>query len=160
MKISQEKFPASTYFGITHTIKILNMPSTKVFEETYPKVWTFMDENKIELSGPAVSIYKEWNPESGMTVLMPAFPAKAPQTLNQNQLKEAGIEKLELKESSALIAIHKGAYEGLAQAHQDMIAELKEKDLTSSLTIEEYSVMADQTEDEKDYETRLIYILG
>lgn len=149
MKIEKISVPAKFYLGKTATVAIDQLEHHPIFNETYPAVAQYAQEKSIPFS-LGVAIYKAWNPQENSTTVMPAFEVPAE--------SEAGaFEVFEVPANDAYVAIHKGSYAGLKDAHQHIMDHLNELQVPSPLTIEEYTIAPMEGVSEDDLETRILY---
>lgn len=127
MKIEKQIVGAKNYLGRTGKIKISELQGNPLFGSVYAEI----AQSGAQIVGPMAAIYKTWSPETNSCDLMPAI------TVSENT-EPRNLELLKVPEGEALVAVYQGSYDGLKDAHQEMMELMENEKLQSELAIEEY----------------------
>ncbi len=152
MEITLQDIPTKYYLGKTAKVSIDTLENNPIFQTVYKEVGTYVQGSGITPTGPAVAIYKTWKPEENSTTVMPAFTVE--------QHTEAGpYELFHVPQGKAYVALHKGPYSTLKQAHGEVMTRMQQDGVTGTLTVEEYLVFPQGDGNDDNCETRLLYYL-
>lgn len=152
MEIKQTEFEAKTYLGKSFTIPISEIKNNSAFDRVYTRVPEYCKKNGIEIIGPPVAIYKEWDEDKGETTFMPAYQV-AP------GIECDGYEVFEVPNSPAVLGIHIGDYYFLPEAHEKVKNYIEDNGIVSGPVIEEYATMPTPDADPRELVTNLWYLI-
>lgn len=113
--IEQTQTTSSPYLGAKASSSTDPAMIGQVMGETYGKVMSFMSANKIEMAGPPISIVLSYDEEG--TEMICAIP-----TANQVDVGAEGMMSGMTYEGLALKTIHKGDYDLMESAYNDLMA--------------------------------------
>ena len=153
--MEQKKFGPKTYLGIvTENIKIEDLQP--IFDEGYKKIYHFSQENNIELTGPAVGLYWDFNMTTGTMSVLPGAEVAAGTIVPE----DSEFVVIEIPESNTLADTHIGNYDGLKNVHDKMMKHLMQSNLKmGKYTIEVYVTDPMKEKDSSKWVTDIYYQL-
>lgn len=146
-------FPETKYYGVKKVIPFAEVDST-LYSTTYGQLGMFCGMNQIEMTGMPVSLCFEWNEETEMADMMPAFPV-ADNTIPG----DSTVTAYTIAAGKALVVDYYGPYEESYAAHMQMDAYAKENGLEVVVAIEEFVTDPTTVESMDEVLTRIYYIL-
>ncbi|MEO9532242.1 MAG: SRPBCC family protein [Crocinitomicaceae bacterium] len=146
-------FPETKYYSIHNEVPFSGVDSA-FFASNYGQLGMFCGENQIEMSGMPVSICFEWNEETEMAVLMPAFPVADNSTPGKGMVLPYTIPACQ-----ALVVDYYGEYDENYDAHMQIDAYAKENGLEYSIVMEEFVTDPTTVESMDEVLTRIYYFL-
>lgn len=151
--ITEIDFPETRYYGINSVVPFYGVDSA-FYSSNYGQLGMFCGVNQIEMSGMPVSLCFEWNEDTEMANLMPAFPV--------NDNSNPGNEKVmpyTIKACKALVIDYYGPYEDSYNAHMQLDAYATENGLKYSVVMEEFVTDPTTVESMDEVLTRIYYFL-
>ena len=151
--ITEIDFPETRYYGINSVVPFYGVDSA-FYSSNYGQLGMFCGVNQIEMAGMPVSLCFEWNEETEMANLMPAFPV--------NDNSNPGNQKVmpyTIKACRALVIDYYGPYEDSYNAHMQLDAYATENGLKYSVVMEEFVTDPTSVESMDEVLTRIYYFL-
>lgn len=146
-------FPETKYYGVRTTIPFSGVDST-LYGSTYGQLGMFCGMNQIEMAGMPVSICFEWNEDTEMADIMPAFPVE-----DNTNPGDSIVVPFTIPAGKALVVDYYGPYEDAYNAHMQMDAYAIENGLEVTIAIEEFVTDPGTVESMDEVLTRIYYIL-
>jgi len=100
-----------------------DMPS--IMSENFPKLVKWMSANKIDMVGPPITLYKEWDEKTGKASFVSCVPIKS----KLKKIKDKGIIQGVIKPEKCAKTIYNGEYSGSEDAWMATFAYIEEKGL-------------------------------
>jgi effector-binding domain-containing protein len=145
-----------TYLGIIH--KDAGMDQMKeIFDKGYAAIGAYVGQNNVQVVGPPVGMYTDYDPAGEKMTAIPAFEVAPGTTVAE----DSGFNVIEVAEGKALHHQHVGSYDGLMDAHTAMTKKLEDDNLQmGQYAIEVYMTDPAQETDESKWVTEMYYQLA
>jgi effector-binding domain-containing protein len=157
MDIKETKFGPKTYIALRKTIPISKITDKGMYDESGKKLWAYLQQNGLQIAGAWSVIYYSWDEQKGETDMAIAFPVQSAKEVNDPQFT-----LINIPENPASLGVLKGSYEGLRNAHQEMMKYTAEHHFLHQsgqpMTIEEYEIDPWKTQNQDEYITNLWYL--
>jgi len=152
-EIRETTFGPKSYLIVRREVKMENISDKDLWEKAYEKTYGYAKEHNIKIVGAGSAIYYSWDMEKGVTGMGIGFPVEG-----NPESKDEDISIYRVKESKAIAALHRGAYEKLKETHGEVMQYMTKQGFDTTLTIEEYTVSSMEKPDQKDWETNIFYL--
>ena len=152
-EITQIDFPETRYYGINSVVPFVAVDSA-FYSSNYGQLGIFCGLNSVEMTGMPVSFCFEWNEETEMANMMPAFPVGD----NSNPGNE-NVLPYTIKACKALVVDYYGPYDGSYNAHMQLDAYAQKNNLEYEVVLEEFVTDPTSVESMDEVLTRVYYIL-
>lgn len=154
--MEQKKFGPKTYLGITtENTKIEDLQP--IFDEGYKKIYHFAQKNSIELTGPPVGLYWNFDMNTGTMNVLPGAEVAAGTSIPS----DSEFTIIKIPESNTLMDTHIGSYDGLKNVHDNLMKHLMQNSLKmGTYTIEVYVTDPMKEKDTSKWVTEVYYQLS
>jgi effector-binding domain-containing protein len=153
--IEQATFLKRKYLGVKQTIKFEEVSNKEIYANAYELLGKYFAEEGIIPSGPATTVYFTWDMETQISKMAPSFPV-----LGIRKSNDDAVKLFDVPESQAVVAHHEGDYATLKDAHEEMMAYIKENNIEmSGFAIEEYLVDPNTEPDSSKWKTDIWYLM-
>ncbi len=151
-EITEQTWEERTYLGKRSLVSSENNMEklTAFFMENYPKLFSDLEKNKIQVSSAPSAIYFKWE-EKQTDVAAVASVAKG------TQIK--GWETFTLPASKVLMIAYMGTDEGSMAAHNAMNEYIKKNNLQQVNVVEEYVTDRETEKDSSKWLTNIYYLV-
>jgi effector-binding domain-containing protein len=168
LKKAIESMPAETA-STKYDVKEVDFPETNLigtkkqrltmdkvgpfFEENFAKIMEEMKKSKIEPMSMPSALYYDFKYEDMSADVVACFTAP-------KGAKVKGYENYEFPAGRAVLLEYRGGYNDMMNAHNAITNYIKEKNLTSTVTLEEYVSDPGMEKDSTKWLTKIYYILA
>ncbi len=123
-----------------------------VFMKWMPKVYEYVQENKMEIDGPVVGIYYTWDTEKKTTDMAVGIPVRKADKVSGD------FKLLTVDASEGVVSDYYGAYDKMGPAHENLQKFIKDHNLKKKApVIEEYVTDPGTEKDTSKILTRIYY---
>lgn len=153
IEIKNISFTSRKYLAWKKDISIKEITNKTMYDEGYGKVYGYINNNKIEVTGAGSVLYFRWNNPEGRASIAIAAPVE-----HNGIVSHPELSIVDVPESKAVSAELRGSYDGLMKVHESIVNYLNEHKINSVLTIEEYTVDPSKEPDPANWVTNVFYL--
>lgn len=153
-EICETTFAPRTYLVWRNEIEIANITDQGMWQSAFGQVHQYAQQNQVQVVGPGTALYFRWDAAAGKAELGIGNPVTGVNEVNAPGLSLVSVEEV----PAAHVVVH-GDYAQLHEVHRQLTEYVAQRGLTSSLTVEEYTVMGMEKPDPKDWVTNVYYLL-
>ena len=149
--VLEEEIPERVFIMKKDSIYMDSMPS--FYSKYLPEIFEAVTKAKLEITGAPTGLYFVWDQSTKSTVMAAAVPVKG-----NSSTKVKGYDTYVVPAGKNLHIAYMGGYGGLAGAHMEMDAYMKEKNLLQGIpVIEEYVTDPGKEPDSTKWMTNIYY---
>ncbi len=157
MTIQETTFQPKTYITLKKSIPMSQVSDKEMYSAATQKLMTYIESHGLQIAGPWTVMYFTWDSENEKTDIGIAFPVSNPAPVDDEEFSI-----VELPEAKASMSTLEGSYDGLAQAHQAQMDNVKAQAHTPDVNmpvfaLEEYRVHPMHDENPENWKTDIYY---